>query len=180
MKKFIAMLTLLIGFNANAGLLTIDLSTDEVAVGDSVLVTINASGFAETDNFWFDFGFDNSVMSYDASSLSSGLTLGDDTNDWNGLEVRPVDSILEMEFASDDTSIMASGDFVLASFYLIADVAGSTVLSMADLYGPGDYTINFSGADSINVSTVAVPEPSTVFMMMLAGFALVSTRRKAK
>jgi hypothetical protein len=180
MKKFIAMLTLLIGFNANAGLLTIDLSTDEVAIGDSVLVTINASGFAETDNFWFDFGFDNSVMSYDASSLSSGLTLADDTNDFTGLEVRAVDSILEMEFASDDTSIMATGDFVLASFNFIAQVAGSASLSMADFYGPGDYTISFSGADSVNVNAVAVPEPSTVFMMMLAGFALVSSRRKAK
>jgi len=179
MKKFIAMLTLLIGFNANAGLLTIDLSSDEVSVGDSVLVTISASGFAETQDFAFDFDFGNPVMSYDASSFNSALPTTD-IND-NGFSVGVVDSILEMAFYSDDASIIATGDFVLASFSLIAEKAGSASLSMYDFYGYGDYSIDFSGADSVNVtSAVAVSEPSAAFMMMLAGFALVSSRRKAK
>lgn len=181
MKKFIAMLTLLIGFNANAGLLTIDLSTDEVSVGDSVLVTINASGFADTQDFWFDFDFGNPVMSYDASSFDSALTLADDNADSNGLSAEVFNSILEIAFFSDDASIIATGDFVLASFSLIAEEAGAAILSMSDFYGSGDYTIEFSGADSITVNnTVAVPEPSAAFMMMLAGFALISSRRKAK
>ncbi|ALO35803.1 hypothetical protein CMT41_14555 [Colwellia sp. MT41] len=184
MKKFIAMLTLLIGFNANAGLLTIDISADEVSVGESVLVTISASNFDETDMFWFDFNFDNSVVSYDASSLSSGLTLADDNINFNGLEVSAEDFGLAFNFFTDDFSIRAAGDFVLASFNLIAGSEGFTDFSIANFFNPSafdDYTIAFSGASSVNVSSaVAVSEPSAVFMMMLAGFALVSSRRKAK
>jgi hypothetical protein len=187
MKKFIAMLTLLIGFNANAGLLTIDLSTDEVAIGDSVLVTINATGFDEADMFGFDFGFDNSVMSYDANSLSSDLALFDNgLGMFDGLEVASETFGLAFDFTTFDPALNAAGDFVLASFNLIAGSEGLTNFSVFDLavynnYEETDpYTIAFSGADSVNVNAVAVPEPSTVLMMMLAGFALVSSRRKAK
>jgi len=184
MKKFIAMLTLFIGFSANAGLLTIDLSSDEVSVGDSVSVTINASDFDETEMFWLDLNFDTSVMSYDAGSLSSELTLAENDPMFNGLEVSAENYGLAANFFTDDFSLMATGDFVLASFNLVADSEGFTNFSITNFFNPSafdDYTIAFSGADSINVtSTVAVPEPSSVFMMMIAGFALVSTRRKVK
>jgi hypothetical protein len=183
MKKFIAMLTLLIGFNANAGLLTIDLSSDDVAVGDSVLVTINASDFDETDYFSFDFNFDSPVMSFADYSLSSDLTLADNDPMFNGLSTLDEDYGLFFEFAADDGTF-AEGNFVLASFNLTANTAGFTDISIADFFNPSafdDYTIAFSGADSVNVSdAVAVSEPSAAFMMMLAGFALVSSRRKSK
>jgi len=184
MKKFIAMLTLLVGFNANAGLLTIDLSTDEVSVGESVLVTINASDFEESANFYLDFNFDNSLMSFNESSLSSGLTLANDNPDFNGLGVTAESFGLNLNFITDDDSLMAAGDFVLASFNLVADAAGSVDLSVSNLFDDWsfvDHTVAFSGAESVTVnSSVAVSEPSAAFMMMLAGFALVSSRRKAK
>jgi len=183
MKKFIAMLTLLIGFNANAGLLTIDISSDDVVVGDSVSVTISASNFDDSDMFWFDFNFDNSVMSFDENSISSDLTL---SNDDNGLAVTPEDYGLAFLFSTDDFLLNASGDFVLASFNLIADAAGVTDFSIFDLVVFSEfeetdpYTVAFTGSDSVNVNanSVSVPEPSTVFMMMFASFALVSARRQ--
>jgi len=186
MKKFIAMLTLLIGFNANAGLLTIDISSNDVVVGDSVSVTISASDFDESDMFWFDFNFDNSVMSYDNSSLNSGLALSDDNAESNGLAARPEDYGLAFLFSTDEFLLNASGDFVLASFNLIADAAGVVDFSIFDLAVFGDfeetdpYTVAFTGSDSVNVNanSVSVPEPSTVFMMMFASFALVSARRQ--
>jgi len=188
MKKFIAMLTLLIGFNANAGLLTIDLSSDKVSVGDSVSVTISASDFDESDMFGFDFNFDTSIMSYEQSTLSSGLALFDaDFGMFDGLEVASETFGLAFDFSSFDPALNASGDFVLASFDLVANAAGFTDFSVFDLavynfFEETDpYTVAFSGADSVNVtSSVAVSEPSAAFMMMLAGFALVSSRRKAK
>ncbi|WP_057832496.1 hypothetical protein [Colwellia sp. TT2012] len=184
MKKFIAMLTLLIGFNANAGLLTIDFSADEVSVGESVLVTISATDFEESTYFGFNFNFDNSGMIYQESSLTSGLDLSIDTPMLDGLEVVTEAFGLNFNFLSDDPSIFAAGNFVLASFNLIADATGSFDFSISDLYDDWsfvDHTVAFSGADSVNVTAaVAVSEPSAAFMMMLAGFALVSSRRKAK
>ncbi|KGJ88982.1 PEP-CTERM domain protein [Colwellia psychrerythraea] len=182
MKKFIAMLTLLIGFNANAGLLTIDLSADEVSVGESVLVTINAQDFDATDYFSFDFNFNSAVMSYDDSSLTSELTLADNDPMFNGLSAMVENYGVFFEFATDAS--WAEGNFVLASFNLIADSEGFTDFSITDFFNPStfdDYTIAFSGASSVNVNpAVAVSEPSAAFMMMLAGFALVSSRRKTK
>lgn len=186
MKKFIAMLTLLIGFNANAGLLTIDISSDDVSVGDSVVVTISASNFDDSDMFWFDFNFNNSIMSFNDSSLSSYLTLVDDNADFNGLAVTPEDYGLEFYFSTDDFLLNASGDFVLASFNLLADAAGVVDFSIFGLsvYGEFEetdpYTVAFTGSDSVNVSanSVSVSEPSTVFMMMFASLALVSARRQ--
>ncbi len=184
MKKFIAMLTLLISVNANAGLLTIDIAADEVSIGESVLVTINAENFDETDMFWMDFNFDVSVIAYDDSTLNSGLTLAKNDPMFNGLEVAVEDYGLAFNFFTDDFSFMAAGDFVLASFNVIAGSEGFTDFSTSNFFNPSafdNYTVNFSGADSVNVtSAVAVPEPSSAFMIMLAGFALVSARRKAK
>lgn len=188
MKKFIAMLTLLIGFNANAGLLTIDLSTDNLSIGDSVSVTISATDFDDSVEFWFDLNFDTSVMSYAQSTLSSDLALVDyDSGMYDGLEVTSEGYGLAFGFSTFDPTLNAAGDFVLASFDLVADSAGFTDFSIFDLavfdaFGEtAPYTVAFSGASSVNVNTaVAVSEPSAVFMMMLAGFALVNTRRKAK
>ncbi|MCJ8318366.1 MAG: PEP-CTERM sorting domain-containing protein [Colwellia sp.] len=183
MKKFIAMLTLLVGFNATAGLLTIDLSADEVSVGDSVLVTISASEFEESFDFGFNFNFDDSGMIYQESSLTSGLALSIDTPMFDGLEVVTEDFGLNLTFLSDDDSIFAAGNFVLASFYLIADATGSFDFSITDLYDDWtwvDHTVDFSGASSVNVSagSTSVPEPSSAALLLLAGFAFASSRRK--
>jgi hypothetical protein len=193
MKKFIAMLTLLIGFNANAGLITVDFSNDDVVVGDSVVVTINASGFDLTNFFYFDFNFDNTVMAYDAGSLSSGLILSANNVDFYGLVVEEYidDNLLAFEFLSYDPSISAVGDFVLASFSLIASAEGEPHFSISDFWNPegvnqgDDYTIGFSvdgsiSDGSINVAAATVPEPSSMALLLLAGIGLTRSRRKVK
>ena len=190
MKKFIAMLTLLIGFNANAGLLNVDFSSNDVKVGETVSVTISAQDFDATDYFEFFLNFDTTMLGYDEVSLDSDLLEADESIDgFSGLDITPQFSELWLEYNNDDFS--SDGSFMLASFDLIAVTEGATSFELSDffnqeeysaVYGVSDYEINYNGlnvgSSSINVS--AVPEPSTVFMMMLAGFALVSSRRKAK
>jgi len=190
MKKFIAMLTLLIGSNANAGLLNVDFSSNDVKVGETVSVTISAQGFDATEYFDFALNFDNTILGYDEVSLDSDLLEVDESNDgFSGLDIMPELSEL---FVSFDNSVMSlDGSFMLASFDLTALTDGVTSFELSNFFnqeeystvwGVSDYEINYNGVNvgssSINVS--AVPEPSTVFMMMLAGFALVSSRRKVK
>ena len=181
MKKFITLLTLIFAMNANAGLLTIDFSAEQVSVGDSVLVTINAENFDETDMFYFDLNFNSAVMAYDETSLNSDLVLFDASlGEFNGLEVLEQDFGASFDFFTD-ASPFAAGDFVLASFNLIANSEGLTNFSITDFFNPAalsDYTIDFSGTDSINVS--AIPEPTSIALLMLAGCVLISTRRKVK
>ena len=190
MKKFIAMLTLLIGFNANAGLLNVDFSSNDVKVGETISVTISAQDFDATDYFEFYLNFDTAMLGYDEVSLDSDLLEADESNDGlSGLEITPQFSELWVDYNNDDFSL--DGSFMLASFDLTALVEGVTSFELSNFfnqeeysldYGISDYEINYNGlnvsSSSINVS--AVPEPSTLFMMMLAGFALVNTRRKTK
>ncbi len=186
MKKFIAILTLVISVNANAGLLTIDISADEVSIGEPVLVTINAENFDETDMFWFDVNFDNAVIAYDAGSLNSDLMLIDNDPMLNGLEISAENNGLAANFFTDDFSLMADGNFVLASFNLFASSEGSTDLSVADLtvfdaFGITEpYTVAFLGASSINVNSNSIPLPNTTALLILAAFVLVHGRRKAQ
>ncbi len=183
MKKFIAMLTLLIGFNASAGIITVDFSNENVAVGDTVSVTINVTDFDETDLFYFDFNFDNTVMAFNSASLTSDLTLADSNSMFNGLSASAESFGLGFEFATDDFSLMAAGDFVLASFNLTASAGGLANFSITDFINFAafdDYTIAFSGADAINVASATVPEPSSMALLLLAGLGFTSSRRKVK
>lgn len=175
-------MALLFTVNANAGLLSIDLSTDTINVGESVSVTINAQDFDATDMFWFNLNFDSTMLAYDDSTLNSDLLLSDaDMGLVSGLTAASESYGMSFDFFDDVFS--ADGSFVLASFDLIATAEGLTDFAITDfvnLAAFDDYGVVFTGANSINVSAVAVPEPSSVFMMMLAGFALVSTRRQQK
>ena len=131
-------------------------------------------------------------------SLSEGVaeTLRDWVKDKTEEETAPEEEqvidnkhegeVLEQDFGASfdfftDASPFAAGDFVLASFNLIANSEGLTSFSLTDFWNPAafsDYNIAFSGTDSINVS--AIPEPTSIALLMLAGCALISTRRKVK
>jgi hypothetical protein len=187
MKKFIStvsttLVALLFTANANAGLLNIDFSADDIKVGESVSVTITAQDFEAADAFYFDFNFDGLMLAFDDTSLSSDLMLVDeDMGIFDGLTAEVFPFGLAFDFFDFMT---VDGDFMVASFDLIATAEGMSDFSVSGFerdYAPSDYNVTFTGADSVNVSSsVAVSEPSAAFMMMLAGFALVSSRRKAK
>ena len=119
------------------------------------------------------------MLAYDDMSLTSDLLLVDSAMGFfDGLEVTSFGFGLAFDFW--DFIVLAEGDFVLASFDLIATTAGVSNFSLTGFdrdYAPSDYPIVFS-TDSVTVNSVTVPEPSSVVMIMLAGFALANTRRK--
>ena len=156
MKKIISQLTaivaLLFTVNANAGLLKIDFSNEIVNVGETVTVTISAQDFSATESFGFDLNFDNSMLAYDDMSLTSDLLLVDSAMGFfDGLEVTSFGFGLAFDFW--DFIVLAEGDFVLASFDLIATTAGVSNFSLTGFdrdYAPSDYPIVFS-TDSVTV-----------------------------
>lgn len=164
MKKLIAALALFVGLNVNAGLISIVISDTNVDIGETVSVTLNATGFGDFDTFDFDFDFNTSIFSYDASTLVSDLSSGI-------FEVNQVDgegmALSFLDFAP------RSGDFLLASFDLIAQSAGVATFSMGDALF-GDLIIDISATQSVQVST-----PATLGIFTIAAFAFAGFRRKA-
>lgn len=179
MKKFITLLTFLIGFNANAGLISVGISNADVGVDDIVSVTINAVNFELTDMFEFDFEFDNSLFSYDSSSLSSNLALFDGLAPWLGLEVLTQSFGLSFDFAGD-FSTPVGGNFVLASFNLTAVSPGQSTLAVTNSF---DYSIfdahdiEYTSNNNISIAVKSVPEPTSVAIFLLAGIALITNRK---
>lgn len=181
MKKIFAMLAFLIGFNAQAGLITVELSSDEIDSADSVSVILKASDFDETDGFFFDFTFDNSILGYEASSLTSDLFIFDNQSPFYGLAVTEMASGLGFDFLTDMFTPV-EGDFTLASFTLTGLSAGTSLIGLVDFFSYGafsDYDVEYTTFSSVTVNSTSVPEPSSVILMLLAGVALVNGRRKA-
>jgi len=182
MKKFILLISFLFGFNAQAGLITIDVSEDEVAVGESITVNLFASDFSPFDTFDFDFVYDNSLFSFETGSFTSDLTavfpfLFETNENSNGLAISFTD------FVSFTTS-----DFLLASFQLTATSAGISDFSL-DLDVFGDQSTGFFEFDiftssnsrlAVDSSSIAsatvqtsVPEPQA-WMLLLTALVIVN------
>ena len=179
MKKFITMMTFLIGFNANAGMISVDISDTDVAVGETVTVTINAEDFDFTDMFDFDFGFDNSLFSFDSNSLSSDLALFDGLDPWLGLEVVTQSFGLSFDFLGDFNAPV-DGNFTIASFNLTATASGVDMFSLSEFFSFGafdDYDVAYTSGNNMSVTSQSVPEPASMALFLLAAIALVSTRR---
>jgi hypothetical protein len=170
MKKLIAALALFVGLNVNAGIISIETSDTNVDIGETVSVTLNATGFGDFDFFGFDFNFNTSVFSYDASTLMTDL---------DPLSIFEVNQVADgMAFSFTDV-IIVSGDLMLASFDLIALSAGATAFSIGDaLFGDffagTDLTVDTSAMQRVQVST-----PATLGIFAIAAFAFAGFRRKA-
>ena len=170
MKKLIAALALFVGLNVNAGIISIETSDTNVDIGETVSVTLNATGFGDFDFFDFDFDFNTSIFSYDASTLMTDL------DPFAGFFVVS-ETANGMALSFGDVFIV-SGDFLLASFDLIVESAGATSFSMGDaLFGDsfGDDLIpDVSAAQRVQAST-----PATLGLFAVAAFAFAGFRRKA-
>jgi hypothetical protein len=180
MKKLIALAAFFIGFNASAGIISIELNDTDINIGDTLSISINAIDFDETDNFFFDFEFLTSLLMLDENSVSSDLVLLPVGSMDDGLIVEAVDFI-GLGFNFVDFFMPVNGNFNIASFNLTAMQTGTSNFEIASFFSIGafdDYDVIFSGTNSINITSQAVPEPSSVAMMMLAGFAMFSSRRK--
>jgi hypothetical protein len=174
MKKLIAALAFFVGLNVNAGLISIVTSDTNVDIGETVTVNLNATGFGLFDTFDLDFDFNTSIFSYDASTLLTDL-------DFFLFEVNQVPdgmALSGLDFSPVD------GDFLLASFDLIAESAGVATFSMGDaLFSEflSDLDTDTSDTQSIEVSTpiVQVSTPATLGIFAIAAFAFAGFRRKA-
>tara|TARA_B100000809_G_scaffold65054_1_gene61729 strand:+ start:62 stop:349 length:288 start_codon:yes stop_codon:yes gene_type:complete len=89
-----------------------------------------------------------------------------DISMFEGLEVAHKNRGLSFDFTDSVMSI--AGNFMLVSFDLIAATEGFATVSLVNLWNISIYQLRyyFAGSDSINMS--AVPEPSSVLMMLVA------------
>jgi hypothetical protein len=176
MKKIIIMLALLVGFNVNAGLIEIELSENNVKVGERIEVRLAASDFEDFDAFGFNLKFDTSVFNFDRATLNSDLFASltvfgffDGIQQSNGAG-----------FSFSDFSPISAGDFLLASFDLVAVGEGSTGVSLAgvEFFEPFPSSTQLS-VDSNATATATVPEPSTFVLLLLAGMFIFTRVAKA-
>ena len=182
MKKIITLIAFFISLNANAGLITVDFSDTELSVGDALTISINAVDFEETDSFYFDFEFLTSMFMLDESSVSSDyLTIIPEGSFDDGLLVNTIDDI-GLEFDFFDSFLPVSGNFNIASFTLTVMQADTSSFEITNFFSYGSVNDDNYGKDfnskGINLTSQAVPEPSSVAMMMLAGLFMFSSRRK--
>lgn len=175
--KPIMLMMLLVGFNAKAGLIEIDVDQNEVSAGSSVTVSLIATGFDEFDLFDLDFVFDNSLFTYDNGSLQSDLPL-DDGLFVLGLLATPVGDHLALSFF--DFIPFVGGDFLLAKFDLVSSGKGVSDFSFANvsfdnLFGP--LTVVNSSVQQVRVNgSTAVPEPATWALLVLSMLFIFAKR----
>jgi len=182
MRKLITLITFILAFNANAGVINIDIAETTINNGDSIAVTISAQDFDETDMFGFNFEYDNSIFSYIASSLSSDLDIFDNQDPWLGLEVAEWGFGLSFDFVGE-MSAPVDGNFAIANFNLMSTNEGSSTFNVNDFFSFGafdDYSVTFSNSNAVTVASApqAVPEPSSIAIMMIGFIALFTSRKK--
>ncbi len=165
----------MIGFNANAGLITMTVDEADVEVGSAVTVSLIATSFEEFDLFDFDFNFDDSLFTYDPLSLQSDLPL-DDSGFGLGLLVSALSDHLAMSFFG--FTPFPGGDFLLAKFELIAQAPGKSDFYLADssFFGSsGLLIVDTSTTNSVEAAT-SVPEPSS-WLLILMPILLLGARK---
>lgn len=179
MKKLIAVLTLFIGFSANAGLISVNLSDTSVAVGETTELSILGSGFEDFDTFYFELEYDTSLFSADLSSLVSDLQ---DASDFDFTFTQQVYG-LALSFVN--FALFEEADFNAATITLTALAQGSSSFDLVnviveDFFGAGaiDAQIDPQSPSSGEV-TEAVSAPATLGLLAVALFGLVGLRRKA-
>lgn len=185
MKNLIMTLLVIVAahlpLSANAGIITVSVDQTEVAVGDSVEVSLLATGFDFFDVFDLDVLFDSSVFSYDSASFSSDLPSFP-------FGVSALETPTELAISFVDFLPYAGGDFMLAQFNLTALTAGVTDFSLNisefslsdpfDIFAPAQQlSVSVDGQSSVTVTSV--PEPTTVFLMLVA-IAVISLSRKVR
>ena len=182
MKKLITLITFILAFNANAGQINIDITETTINNGESIAVTLSALNFDETDTFDFDFEYDSLMFSYQANSLTSDLDIFGSQDPWLGLEVAQWGFGLSFDFWGDIFAPV-DGNFTIASFNLTAENEGLSTFNVIDFYSLGafdDYDVTFTHSNAVSVTSAAqaVPEPSSIAIMMIAGMALFFSRKK--
>jgi hypothetical protein len=190
MKKFITTiataLVLATSINVQAGFIDIELSSNTVASGDSINVSLWADSFSDFDAMYFDFEFDNSLFAYQAPSLQSELPAFDG---FLGLEVIEQFYGLSLSFldfdAFTDLNLDSDNKFLIASFDLLALSSGNSAFSItnqtAGLFNPNTFDVDPQPIDTStpqSASATNVPEPSSFAIFMLSALMLVRRKKQ--
>lgn len=172
MKKLIFTLLMLVGLTAKANVVEIELTNTDVALGDTTQLTLSANGFEGFDFFQFDLNYDISLFSYDPLSFFSEIG----ALDWDIVAEENVDG---MSFLFFGTPVLA-GNNILAQFNLLAIAVGEATFSLSNvIFGDVTSDLIVDSSAQKNAFASAVPEPSSLVIISLAGLALVGFRRKA-
>ena len=181
MKNFLIVVTIILsvffGGNAKAGLITVSIDQNSVGVGETVEVTLYASGFDSFDIFDLNVNFDTSMFSFLPLTFMSDLPSF-------GLLSNQVASGVAISFLDFFPS---SGDFLLAKFELTALLSGFTnfdlVVNEFALSDPFDIfalatPVNAGVSGQASATVASVPEPSTLAIFALGMMGLASRRFK--
>jgi len=176
MKKILTTLILLFSMQAQAGLITMNVSDSIVSTGDKLTVDIIGNNIAPSDAFSFDLLFDSSLFKLDTTNLMSDLFTSNPFAIF--FEVAEVGNKINVSFL-DFLPIPSSDNFLLVSFELEAIALGESdlVFDNVNFYEPASFDPQEIDSDTTaKVSVVEVSEP-TMWGLMLMSLVLVGVRR---
>ena len=176
MKKIIAALAILVGFQTQAGIISVQVDPS-VSLGNTVEVTILGSAFDAFDTLSFELEFDTSVFTYDDTSLTGALL------DASDFFYDVTEEFYGMAFYFLNDALIPSGDLILAKFNLLSVSQGSTDFSVVNIFAENfldglPVTADAGPTASAEV-TNAVPVPATLGLFAVALLGFVRLRRKA-
>ncbi|MAD16373.1 MAG: PEP-CTERM sorting domain-containing protein [Alteromonadaceae bacterium] len=183
MKKVLLLVCTMFFGTANANMINIDLDNVNPSVGDTVTVNINLTGVTEDFTAFFTgVNYDSSLFAFVDGSASSDFPLFD-LFTLSGLDVDTTAPGLVSTNLYEDffaPVVYGAGDYLVASFELLAIGAGQSSFSLAPttLFAP-----NFGPETALDTSasgaSIAVPAPGAMAFIGLAVLGLFGVRRKA-
>ena len=187
MKKIIMLLTmLLVSFNSQATLLSVDFNQDSYQVGEVLTADFIISDIEEDGlglqkllaSFDFTLSWDDSIIDYVSSSFGNKLNVGFGS-DQSVFDIM-TDSVSLSEISSawwDELLPVQDGlsQFVLASVNFNVTSVGTGILNLANVSFGDDFGVSFADVSSNNTSFIVnssgpvdIPEPMTMVLMLVA------------
>jgi hypothetical protein len=195
MKKIITLLTmLLVSFNSQATLLSVDFNQDSYQVGEVLTANFIISDIEEDGlglqkllaSFDFTLSWDDSIIDYVSSSFGNKLNVGFGS-DQSVFDIM-TDSVSLSEISSawwDELLPVQDGlnQFVLASVNFNVTGAGTSILALSNIIFGDDFGASFADVSSNNASFIVnssgpvdIPEPMTMVLMFVA-LSLLARKR---
>jgi uncharacterized protein (TIGR03382 family) len=171
---------------ANANMINIELDNVNPSVGDTVSVNINMTDImSDFSAFTVGFHFDSSIFEFVDDSTSSYFPISDIfAADPSGLDIDTFsapsgDLIFSLFSFTDPEVVYGAGDYLVASFDLLAIAEGQSSLSLLDtfLFAP-DFGPETALDKSDSTASIAVSAPSSMAFMGLAVLGFLGFRRK--
>ncbi|TWX65293.1 PEP-CTERM sorting domain-containing protein [Colwellia demingiae] len=197
MKKIIMLLTmLLVSFNSQATLLSVEFNQDSYQVGDVLTADFIISDIEEDGlgfqkllaSFDFTLSWDNSIIDYVSSSFGNKLNVGVAGSDQTVFDIMTESVTLsEISYAWWDEILPVQdglSQFVLASVNFNVTGAGTSILGLTNVIFGDDFGASFTDVSSNNISFIVnssvpvdVPEPMTMVLMLVALTVLARQRK---